>query len=52
LTIDSEPPEKIPNVAGPQQYPESASVTPRRETFQNQPVSRALQPLRIVWPHR
>ncbi|KAI2660646.1 Glycosyltransferase-like domain-containing protein 1 [Labeo rohita] len=59
LTVDSEPPEKIHNVARPQQYPESTSVTPRQETFQNEPVSHTcgnergrLQPLRIVWPHR
>uniref|UniRef100_A0A671RMT7 tRNA-queuosine alpha-mannosyltransferase n=1 Tax=Sinocyclocheilus anshuiensis TaxID=1608454 RepID=A0A671RMT7_9TELE len=50
LTIDSEPPEEILNVAGPQQY---------QKTLQNQPVSHpcgnergSLRPLHIVWPHR
>uniref|UniRef100_A0A672P5K1 tRNA-queuosine alpha-mannosyltransferase n=1 Tax=Sinocyclocheilus grahami TaxID=75366 RepID=A0A672P5K1_SINGR len=50
LTIDSEPPEEILNVAGPQQY---------QKTLQNQPVSHpcgdvrgTLRPLHIVWPHR
>ncbi|XP_016094263.1 glycosyltransferase-like domain-containing protein 1 isoform X2 [Sinocyclocheilus grahami] len=59
LTIDSEPPEKIVNVAGPQQSLEPMSVTPCQETLQIQPMSRPcgdergnLQPLHIVWPHR
>lgn len=59
LTIDSEPPEKILNVAGPQQFLEPVRVTPRQEMLQIQPVSRPcsdergnLQPLHIVWPHR
>ncbi|XP_051762462.1 glycosyltransferase-like domain-containing protein 1 isoform X3 [Ctenopharyngodon idella] len=56
LTIDSEPPEKILNVAGPQQ---SLKLTPHQETLGNQPVSHPydderekLRPLHIVWPHR
>ncbi|XP_016322075.1 glycosyltransferase-like domain-containing protein 1 [Sinocyclocheilus anshuiensis] len=59
LTIDSEPSEKIVNVAGPQQSLEPMSVTTRQETLQIQPKSRPcgderenLQPLHIVWPHR
>ncbi|ROL55081.1 Glycosyltransferase-like domain-containing protein 1 [Anabarilius grahami] len=59
LTIDSEPPEKIVNVAGTQQSLNPMSVTPHQETVGNQPVScpyddqrESLRPLHIVWPHR